>query len=197
MKTSVNLLSMEFRLRMLRRARLRQWLAMGGLSLLIAVAVCYMEYRKLDQVSHKVRLQADICKPLEATQIDTARIRERLSELRGRQSLLGELRDERVPYRVVGLVSHSARKCNGRLRVERLDLSESEVSDAKQGEMHDPAEAVTTIKLAGIAADNLAVARFVVALREFGVFEQVDLKSSLGDPHSGGKSRTYLIECTF
>lgn len=197
MKTSVNLLSLDFRLRMLRRARLRQWLVMGGLSLLVTAALCFVEYRKLRQSRQEVRSQAEVCQPLKAMQIGTAQIRDRLAELRGRQSLLGELRDEQVPYRVVGVVSHSARKCRGRLRVERLDLSESEVAETKQDQPQDAAEDLTAVKLAGIAADNLAVARFVVALREFGVFERVDLKSSLGDAQSGGRSRKYLIECTF
>ena len=43
--------------------------------------------------------------------------------------------------------------------------------------------------------DNVAVATFVVNLRECGLFRRVELKSSVGNSSADEQVRTYLLEC--
>ena len=84
---------------------------------------------------------------------------------------------------MLGIVSNSARECNGRLWIEELKLT-SDVS----------ATAQTNCKLTlkGQALDNLVVAKFTATLRETGVFERVVLKPS---SEQNRLMHNYVVEC--
>jgi hypothetical protein len=79
---------------------------------------------------------------------------------------------------------------DGRVRVDQLaikhDLKTSK-NDKSPG----------TLSLRGTGLDNLAVAKFVVALRSTGAFSQVDLKSSVGNKTEGEQERSFLVECQY
>ena len=61
----------------------------------------------------------------------------------------------------------------------------------------DCASASASLTLRGIGADNLAVAEFVVGLREAGVFERVDLKSAAESESTRSHTTVYQVECGF
>ena len=68
-------------------------------------------------------------------------------------------------------------------------------NNEKQAEENVSARMRLTLK--GIALDDLAVAQFIVALRDTGVFHAVELKSSLVTQLAGGPAREYFVECTY
>jgi hypothetical protein len=53
------------------------------------------------------------------------------------------------------------------------------------------------VTITGAALDNLAVARFVVLLRQTGAFDRVELKSSEGKAPASQHVCSYIIECAY
>ena len=53
------------------------------------------------------------------------------------------------------------------------------------------------VTLQGIGVNNLAVARFVVALRETKAFDRVELKSSAETGSADSPACSYLVECSY
>jgi len=54
-----------------------------------------------------------------------------------------------------------------------------------------------SVTLKGHARDNVAVATFVVSLRESGLFRRVELKSSVGEDPADEQLRTCVLQCDF
>lgn len=119
------------------------------------------------------------------------------------QSLLGDLDSAERPLTLVGIVSHSAASTQARLQVQRFTMQRQEITAPTSGETtkndtQEPETIVqTTLELSGIALDDMAVARFITALRETGVFVQVELKSSLSTQIADNPAKEYLVRCTF
>jgi hypothetical protein len=53
------------------------------------------------------------------------------------------------------------------------------------------------LRLEGLGVDDLAVARFVLALRSSGRFDRVMLKSSANTAGTGIDVREFLVECEY
>ncbi len=51
------------------------------------------------------------------------------------------------------------------------------------------------VTIRGDAEDNVAVATFVVGLRDSGLFRRVELKSCARSPSGGSELRSYVLEC--
>jgi Tfp pilus assembly protein PilN len=196
MKTHVNLLPWQFRYGMLRRTRLRQWSWVWGASLLVAAGLWHWKTVRLNEQRHALQLRQRIAKPVQLMTLETSRFQARLAELGGRQSLLRELQAEKVPFRIMGVVSRSARHCSGRVAVRHLELSRKEAPPPSQGIPVNAAAADDVLLvLDGVAADNLAISEFVMQLRGTGVFERVELKSTLTAQGPDGATRSYKIVC--
>ncbi len=130
-----------------------------------------------------------------------------LGRLHAKGTVLGQLRDQRPLFTLIGTVSKSARECRGRLVVDEMSFqrnpnptsanrpqrSSGRPTDNQPGAEGSGARASVTLR--GTALDNLAVARFAAALRDSGLFQQVELKSSVGDQSAAGNLRAYLLEC--
>lgn len=200
MKTSLNLLPLEFRRRQLLRRRLVQWsLAWGGFFfVLLAVGSSrYAAWKSVERTMSGLELR---CDPIRKLQSDVEQIQARLNELGARDSLVGRLHELRPAVVALGLVSTSAANCDGRVWLERFTMLQqtSEPSKAKdQPESDAGPRTVGTLALQGAAVDNLEIARFAAALRDTKAFNRVELKSSLGTATADTTSRSYVVECAF
>ena len=108
------------------------------------------------------------------------------------------------PLQVIGLVSRSAEFVGGRLRVEKMSFQVIEVSqplvDQTAGQNGVDLKQPAPIKafhltLNGIASNYLAVSKFIIALRDSGLFESVELKSSERTEMAGGRARKFFVDC--
>lgn len=221
MKRHLNLLPLKMRLRLLVRTQLRRWAVVWCLAAMAGM-VAWMQ---LDEELYALSNDADAlkkkCQPILKTRRDHAKLLTEQSRITKRLDLIAKLQDPQAAFRLIGLISRSARACEGGIRVRDFWLSEDRVPIAfanpqptrqarqpKRGrqkgtpkptaeEAPKPEVKVTSrLVLQGVASDNLAVAKFVVALRESGAFDTVDLKSSMG-ASIRSRLRTYRIECVF
>lgn len=145
-----------------------------------------------------------------AMKTQNTRVNKQLLTLRRRLALLEDFENKQFPLNLVGLVSESAVKSDHRIQVEDLSFTRTQktVIDPTSTRTRNPKRKAALAKqsqteeelklvLKGTAADDLAVAKFIVSLRDSGVFERVELKSSIAEEIEGAKVRRYLLECTF
>lgn len=208
--THTNLLPLDFRRLLLVKIRLLQWSLVWGLSLLALVAL--WAAKSVDRQAQTRQLQTleRQCDPLREMNADNKRVRKRLAELEQRQSLLADLDTVQYPLLLVGIVSQGTHRSQARVQVRDFSLapvapvsakstkSANQVKkkkNEKQAEENVSARMRLTLK--GIALDDLAVAQFIVALRDTGVFNSVELKSSLVTQLASGLAREYFVECTY
>ena len=208
--THINLLPLNFRRRLLVKIRLLQWSLVWGLSLLALVALWAAKSMDRQAQTRQLQTLERQCNPLRKIDADNNRVRKRLAELEQRQSLLADLDTVQFPLLLVGIVSQGTQRSHSRVQVRDFSLAPiMEVSakstnsahqvknkkNEKQAEENVSARMRLTLK--GIALDDLAVAQFIVALRDTGVFNAVELKSSLITQLAGGPAREYFVECTY
>ena len=200
MKRHLNLLTERFRLRMLVRRRLREWGIVAGV--ILSASLAWIGYQR----THISYLQAELAArltqsaPVARMRERNARIGSQISLLQERQTLLAQLQQGKLPYQVIALVSRSAGQNQDAIHVAELVLAQAEVAQsppatpATEQPAPKPREE-TVLLLKGTASDNLAVARFVAALRRSNAFSDVDLKSSLQEVRPSISGRSYWIEC--
>lgn len=203
MKTNLNLLPTQFGRRLIIRGRLVLWSCVGLVVCAALIAAGYRQHTKLAAARSEL---ADIeaqCGPVRALLKENNSIGSRIAELRGRQTLLAHLNRGRHPLQLIGLVSRSAQYVGGNLKVASLSYQITETvvpADSEQQDgTGDTPPAVTEsilLTLDGIAANDLAVSKFILALRESGYFATVELRSSVRSQLASGRARRFQVDCT-
>jgi len=199
MKSHLNLLPWKCRKAQLIRLRLAQWCLPWAVAGGLVSAVCVARWEQWRSSRARVERLEREHGPTTALLAEIKTLRKRAEELRDRDAVLAQLETPRPALTLLGLVSRSARECEGRLRVEQLVLR----SDGQAAQVAGPgppgggAPAAASVTIKGIAADNLAVARFVLALRQTKAFDRVELKSSQEQPAERQRTRSYQVECTY
>ncbi len=225
MRAFANLLPFEYRQRQLLRRRIAQWCALWALCALVIAGAWWakrLHYRIM--VRNREAAERSFL-PLAELARESQALRRELAELRAKGTILGQLHDERPLLSLMGLAGRSARECHGRLVVRKMRFERHELgaagtraragagqggvasaggsnrSDDRAGTLvagSSPgagSAAWGTVVIEGEALDNLAVATFVVQLRDSGMFRRVELKSTQGTTTSTGSLRTYVVEC--
>jgi hypothetical protein len=208
-----NLLPAAFRRRLLLRTRLRQWAPVWVLAVLVAAGLSYGQQRSLDAQRTELESLRKQAAPLEALTAQNRQVAASLAARAGRQSLLARLEPKLRPVQVVGVVSQSASRAERRIQVRNLSFAPAPVASPgstarapaprTSGPAVEPPRPPMQLSLGGIATDDLAIAGFVAALREIGVFRSVELRSS-GDARAvrngtllDAPAREYTVECVF
>lgn len=209
MKTYINLLPWRFRRRMLVRLRLFQWATIWGLCMAISIGAVLVKYRlnAMEQARLDARRRAD--SRLFAQHRENAEITAGLAELHRRLAHLQSLENKEYPLNLLALVSDSTLHSDRQIQIREMTFNRSVRAAAaaaagspaekrsKEAKKETPPQEISTLTLKGVARNDLAIAKLVVRLRDSGVFDQVDLKSSVGEEVAGRKMRKYLVECTF
>lgn len=201
MKTSLNILPYNLRLRQLVCARILQWCLICGAVSTAAGGVLYAT-KYLPYQARESELQARERKyaPLNKLKTELDAMRAEMDDLRKREALAMSLADDVPDLTLLGVVSRAAKQSNGKVYVKVLSLDRETVQSAPA--VDEPAGSTTqsrggVLKLQGAGLDNLSVARFVAALRDSEVFEKVELKSTGIQAASDTGARSYLVECVF
>ena len=218
MRSSLNLLPLEHRVWETARRGLLRWCLVWAVCAVAAVGVWWLKQGRCRATRQRLQVAQREYAPMETTMQASDRMRNEIDQLLAKGTILGKLLDEKPPITLIGVVSKSARTCNGRLVVHSLSFrrherpSEGDARAPKNRQANpgkppptgrkgpaEPAAAKTepwgSIALEGKATDNVAVATFVVNLRESGLFRRVELKSSVGESTADGQVRSYLLEC--
>jgi hypothetical protein len=114
------------------------------------------------------------------------------------------LHSERLGYQLLSTISRSSRGTQGELQIRKLALRLVETPVESKGKTTSAPPAVVRsylLSVTGVAKNNLHVAQFASALRDSGVFDRVDLKSTRGNRRPGSSEndweRLYQLDCTF
>lgn len=204
MKSSLNLLPFEYRVRELARRRLLQWSLVWVACAAMAFGVWWLKQSRCRAARLASEAAERDYRPLEVLIGESETMRTELEQLHAKGTVLGSLLDQRPVITLIGLTSQSVRQCRGRLVVrsmvferheEPLDHDDRKSKNAKPESTTGQARPWALVSLKGEAVDNVAVARFVVSLRDSGLFQRVELKSSVGKSSAQEKLRSYLVEC--
>jgi len=206
MKPFINLIPLERRRMQLVRTRLCQWAAVWSICSLIVAGIGWQKYQGCARARKAADAAEEQYEPflkLQREKLAMQRERERLS---AKDTILGRLQTEEPMLALVGVVSNSARECKNRLIVRSFRFERQEeptiALDKKQPSSKSPSgkdrQATPVwgrIAVKGESLDNLAIAAFAAALRNTGVFRQVELKSSMENKSSDVKTRSFDLQC--
>jgi hypothetical protein len=205
MKNYVNLLPLSYRRHRLLRRLLIQWSLVWTGCIVIGAAACCLAWQRGQSLQQDANAAERSAAPLKHLVEEQATIRATLKEFETKGSVLGQVRSQWPMLSLLGAVSQSAGRCEGRLVVHHLgfERKDEQASEGKKspepGGAQKPVveknEVGGHVTIRGDATDNVAVAAFVVGLRESGLFRHVELKSCLRLPAAGHEIRAYLLEC--
>ena len=208
MRKHINLLTLNYRRRCLVHRRLRQWSIAWAVVAAALLGGWLAERSRWLAVMEDAEIHEQRYDEVRALRGEIARLTAQKKGLGNQQALVGRLAQAPPPLLPVALVSASAGKCQGRVAVRRLVYNQEAVPQAAASPPVAPTVArpddrsaedrnrqSARLTLEGVGIDNVAIAEFVVGLRESGVFDRVDLKSAAASLTQAGIVTAYQVEC--
>jgi Tfp pilus assembly protein PilN len=180
-------------------------LAGAGAALLLAAQLWnyYHACQRLQELAVASR-------PLYLLQEQLVEQRQRIKELKAEYKMLEQLQPVDHSIELLGILVQETRTKPGTIQLKRLSLKKSPpasaLSPTAKGKSKPTKDAdgtktfvstAGTLMLDGVAEDDVALAKFVSGLRDSGVFERVDLKSSTQGLVIDRPTRQYQLECRF
>ncbi len=205
MKTRLNLLPWRVRRSQIVRRRLIQWTVAWAMVAGVTAGLCLAKANQRAEAQEALTRLEDEYAPIAAVRNQIQSCRKSLEAWNRREAAAAQLEDSRPALTLVGMVSRSARVCQGRLRIDLLTVRPrdeasraAEKKPAEKQKTPTPAGSPSaTVTIKGAALDNLAVSRFVAALRETKAFDRVELKSSAEQPIGDVRTCSYQVECSY
>jgi Tfp pilus assembly protein PilN len=195
MKSHVNLLPYGVLSQQVIRCWLVRWAVIGGLAVAgAAIALAHVRHAAIRTEAQRERLEADY-RPVADAKKQAKTLRTQIGELEQREAISMALSDERPVLTVVGLVSRAAQACRGGVLVEQLEFQRGGVSQAGGRAAHHAPSGAGLLSLTGVGRSNVAVAQFAAALRDAGVFQRVEVKSTAVEKRANGEFQSYVIKC--
>jgi len=205
MRPFINLLTLSYRRRQRIRRSLRKWSLVWLACLAAAVAAQGLAAQRSAYLRQQLFAAERSAAPLERLQQEQATLQGSLQATVAKGTVLGQVQDERPPLSLLGAISQSAHRCKGRLvvrhlgfeRKERQSMEGNKSPPVAKTQQTDPEkrESWGCVTIGGSAVDNVAVATFVVGLRDSGLFRNVELKSSLRALDGKREIHCYVLEC--
>jgi Tfp pilus assembly protein PilN len=197
MKSHVNLLPYSVLSQQVVLSWLVRWAVIGGLAVAgAAIALANVRQAAVRTEAQRERLEAEYRPVAEAKQ-QAQTLRAQIDELEQREAISMSLCDERPVLAVVGLVSRAAHACRGGVAVEQLEFKRDGAPQAGgRGARAEPG-GDGLLSLTGVGRSNVAVSQFAAALRDAGVFQRVEVKSTAAEKRADGEFQSYTIECGF
>jgi hypothetical protein len=119
-----------------------------------------------------------------------------LRSTRRQQAVALALNDERPVLTLLGVVSNAARDPSAEVAIEKFKFTAAALAEGKAAKT--PAQPqLNRLELHGVGRDNVAIAQFVLALREGGVFAHVNLQATAPSQLGEVQVRTFQVECTY
>ena len=208
MTSQPNLLPLSIVHRRFLSSRLKRWAAVWLFAFVAAICVCLSQLQMLSDLEGTAARLAAKSGPLREIAAEQHRMANEVEAIKERESWLTDS-DSSQTLQLLGIISSAAQKNNGRVSVQTLNVTsfdrpiETADSRAKYntGKRRSKEDAVLEqrmqLDLNGIAVNDLAVASFVAFLRESGVFESVELKSSVSQVFNHHETRGYEVSCVY
>ena len=198
----INLLPPNTRLKIQFRSMLRRYVRIWCLAGLGAVACASVQVWECRQAAARIAALEDRCQPLYALQQVISEDRQQLQQLEARSKQVSQLQPTDHFIDLLGVLVTAAQANGGKVHVQRLTVQAGQPTaqpiPARGATATSPTGSpavVSTLSLNGLAEDDEALAQFVTALRQSGVFERVELRSS--SQVAADSTRQYQLECRY
>lgn len=198
MKHHANLLPMSWRRRMMRRRRIRQWSVPWILTALFFAALSITQYAQLIRHGSELQRQRRSSEPLKQQVRTLGDLRAELAQLQSRESLLGVFERRAEPLLVLGMVSRSGQVAEN-IWIDRFELQNrrSAVLTANQTRSVSNTTFVgsSELMLRGTTKSDQSVTQFVGAIRRYGIFDDVNLRSIQSSGTDGAMD--FSVSCQY
>jgi hypothetical protein len=138
-------------------------------------------------------------RPVAALATDNTQMRKEVQRFDRRETLVGQMRNEKPVLCFLNAVSTSVQACRGRLVVRDLRFQQGSERPPAHQRVSNPVVAAprseATLILAGDALDNLAIAQFAAALQDTNLFRDVVLESSVGTVSTDRTTHSFVVRC--
>lgn len=200
MRNYVNLLPLKHRRAVLLRNLLAQWCAVWAVAIVVMVGVVWLNRSYHVRTVAAVSAREIACLPVTTTAKENHRMREEIRRFDRRETLAGQLGNDKPALCLLAAVSKSAQLCDGHVVVRDLQFAQRSDTPPRgivpASNVQEPAsEAEASLTIEGDALDNLAIARFAAALRDSSLFRDVELKSSVGKPSASQPVHSFVVRC--
>ena len=205
MTSQPNLLPLSIIHRRFLTSRLKRWSAVWLVVFVTTVCVCLSQLQMLSDLEGTSARLAAKSGPLREMAAEQQQMAYEVETIKERESWLTDS-DSSQTLQLLGIISSAAQKNNGRISVQTLNVtsfdrpieSAAKNNAAKRNSKEDAVlEQRMKLDLHGVAVNDLAVASFVAFLRESGVFESVELKSSISQVFNHHETRGYEVSCVY
>jgi Fimbrial assembly protein (PilN) len=193
MKTMINLLPQSFRRQQIVRKRAVQWTSIISVVLATGWGWHWFELREAKELSQELEGLSREHAPTQTMLKQLEGMRHQLVELQQQESVAKELDCQRNALTVLGVVSDTARKTKGRLRLAKFDLSNFQ--SGQVGEGANGAKA-SSLVLSGVSLDNSAVAELLDGLQKSSIFSRVEVTLKEREDKDASL-RDYEVRCEF
>ncbi len=194
MRTMVNLLPQSFRRQQMLRRRIIQWTSIIAAVLAIGWCWHWYEMREDRELSQQLQLLSREHAPTQKMLKQIVEMRQQLVELQQQEAVAKELDCQRNTLTLLGVISDTARKTKGRLRVTKLELNNFQSSGGVGG---TNAAKPSGLILNGVSLDNPAVAELLDGLQKSGIFSRVELLTLKERDEKDASLRDYVVRCEF
>ena len=138
--------------------------------------------------------------PLRNKLLQNDRLNEEARRAGEREQLVSQLRAERSPLQLLGLLSEHARRSGGAVQVRGLQFVAEHSGSAAVAQSGNPVrspEERLRVGVQGVAIDDQAVSRFMQSLRTTGLFAALELRQTGDREVEQTRVREFSIECSF
>jgi hypothetical protein len=194
MRTAINLLPQSFRRPQVLRKRAVQWTSIISAVLVTGWVWHWYEMREDRQLTQQLETLSREHAPTQAMLKELVAMRKQLKELEQQEIVAKELDCQRNALTLLGVISDSAQKTKGRLRVTKFAISNFQ---SVQGGSDNAAALAAGLTVGGVSLDNLAVGELFDALQKSGVFRKVELLTLKEREDKEAALRDYEVRCEF
>lgn len=191
MRTAINLLPQSFRRQQILRKRLVQWASIISAVLVTGWGWHWYEMREDRQLTQQLETLSREHAPTQTMLKQLMEMRQQLKELEQQETVAKELDCQRNALTLLGVISDSAQKTKGRLRVTKF-----EISNFQSAQGASDGTKASGLTVGGVSLDNPAVAELLDGLQKSGVFRKVELLT-LKEREDKDSLRDYEVRCEF
>jgi hypothetical protein len=196
MRTMINLLPSMYRRQQMIHRRIKQWSALICILLAIGCVFHWHEVREQRAMRHKLDVLEREHLPTQTLLRQLVDMRQRLVDLQQQEVIANELEHQRNALALLGVISQTAQKTGGRLRVTNLELTNFQ-SPHKVAGVANSSGAAGSLLLTGVSLDSPAVFELLDGLQNSGMFSRVVLNQLTERENDEASLRNYEVSCEF
>ena len=194
MRSAINLLPQSIRRQQILRRRVLQWASIISAVLVTGWSWHWYEMRENRQLTQQLETLSREHAPTQAMLKQLVEMRQQLKELEQQEMVAKELDCQRNALTLLAIISDSAQKTKGRLRVTKFEIKNFQTIQSS-GDSAAANNAGLTV--AGMSLDNPAVAELLDGLQKSGVFRRVELSTLKEHEDKEAALRDYEVRCEF